>query len=828
MDKIIADGRIRFLIFLVAITGSILFLLSLAVKAEFQTNQNHRDEINEYAQFLNYQIRDEFDRLGLALRNNVHSRPVRGLAEVDLEYINNLILTNRGLRWIELCDIKGTVIRSELSDHVGLNRSNEGWFTRWNKSILVHGSMSDIPVFKSQFLDPGDHGLKKISVPILSDGGSVVGVVLFVWSWESFLKDVLSSHFNHSRDYSVVAVDDYGGMRVVFGGSYNRTLVEDYIKTYGFDNGYRRDFILSNVLKMNIEDSSDDCSIVLVKSDYRSKNLVLQRDAWLVLSFCAFVFLVIGFFNWKNVDVGKGGGAGRRGLFIVALGLAYEKFDCYMRGLKDFLSGWSSRASSCRADGAEWGGYFISPAKWLGYPIVKVGGSMGLGVFESLKRGFDYDTFKRFFPQLKRVGLSTTSLAFGFTRNFQSVYPFAKGYQAQSFFDLSYVGFDKESIRGWFNSFFDFFPESFSCWDVSSNCFYFSKGWNAVLGLDSAINVNLEQLSDLMSKSDMNNVREMMRSIFDHSFSSGFSCHFNVKHASGRLVSLECNAVVLRSQENGYPLQIIGLIKDRSEIDQLKKQANDSWIAAQLEAESNDGMSHFLEIACVEVSKPLGLINDFANQIVLGGLDLDRVSLARKILDATEAISSVLSAVNILSDLDSRGCDLHSVKFSLPSLVDGICIKAKSACIEKGIEFNYEKSLSGGGSFIGDINRIGVVIYNLLFHAIDVTQHGAVTIRLHLTAESSAHQDVVIEVIDNGGGCDGRRINDVFETPTPLSLTSGTAFVKLGLRLFVAKAIVDMFYGHIACDPVVGEGNKFLVRLPLFSADSVTDETYLD
>ena len=112
-------------------------------------------------------------------------------------------------------------------------------------------------------------------------------------------------------------------------------------------------------------------------------------------------------------------------------------------------------------------------------------------------------------------------------------------------------------------------------------------------------------------------------------------------------------------------------------------------------------------------------------------------------------------------------------------------------------------------ALLGDQDRLQQVFINLLANAIKFTDAGGVTVRLRRDARAA---EAEVEVADTGPGiaeADCERIFDKFERVGSQSEEGS------GLGLPIARDIVELHQGRIRVESRVGQGSRFLVRLPL-------------
>jgi signal transduction histidine kinase len=108
----------------------------------------------------------------------------------------------------------------------------------------------------------------------------------------------------------------------------------------------------------------------------------------------------------------------------------------------------------------------------------------------------------------------------------------------------------------------------------------------------------------------------------------------------------------------------------------------------------------------------------------------------------------------------------------------------------------------------GDRDRLSQVFINLVNNAIKFTERGGIHIRL-----SRDGNETQIEIEDTGRGVpqeDLTRIFDKFERVKSSEDIEGT-----GLGLPITKGIVELHHGRIWAESQLGQGSRFIIRLPL-------------
>ncbi|MCW2920911.1 MAG: sensor signal transduction histidine kinase [Thermoleophilia bacterium] len=119
-------------------------------------------------------------------------------------------------------------------------------------------------------------------------------------------------------------------------------------------------------------------------------------------------------------------------------------------------------------------------------------------------------------------------------------------------------------------------------------------------------------------------------------------------------------------------------------------------------------------------------------------------------------------------------------------------------------------------AYLGDRDRLGQVLDNLLTNAIKFTSDGGrIDLRVHERPADGDHDGaIVLEVADTGRGIPLDEQARLFERFARARSADEDAVQGVGLGLAITKAIVDAHGGTIELESEVGIGTTFRVVLP--------------
>jgi two-component system CheB/CheR fusion protein len=218
----------------------------------------------------------------------------------------------------------------------------------------------------------------------------------------------------------------------------------------------------------------------------------------------------------------------------------------------------------------------------------------------------------------------------------------------------------------------------------------------------------------------------------------------------------------------------------------------------------------FLAIASHELRTPLttlsGSLQLLQRRLRSADSDGRLNNLVERSLEQTRRLQQHIAELMDVARLQGGKLQLQREPFDLTALVRQLSETADFLESEQTIQLTAPEHPI---IIDGDANRIQQVVFNLLTNAITHAAESKV-IDLRLRQEPDA---AILEVEDYGPG--------VPESMTPLLFSRFFQAEErpagrqgLGLGLYIAKEITEAHGGTIAVESVVGQGTKFIIRLP--------------
>ena len=178
-------------------------------------------------------------------------------------------------------------------------------------------------------------------------------------------------------------------------------------------------------------------------------------------------------------------------------------------------------------------------------------------------------------------------------------------------------------------------------------------------------------------------------------------------------------------------------------------------------------------------------------------------TISRQVLRLTRLVSELLD----LSRIESGRLDLKKTEFNLEELVEEAVQEARYTTTRHAIIFSSEYK----GNLIGDRDRIGQVLANLLNNAI---KYSTDSDKIEVWMEAVGENRVTISIKDYGIGIAKKDQSRIFERFYRAEGKSEQTYPGFGIGLFIANEIVQRHNGTITVKSQKNKGALFVLSLP--------------
>ncbi|MBL4938814.1 MAG: response regulator [Lutibacter sp.] len=263
-------------------------------------------------------------------------------------------------------------------------------------------------------------------------------------------------------------------------------------------------------------------------------------------------------------------------------------------------------------------------------------------------------------------------------------------------------------------------------------------------------------------------------------------------------------------------------ITDRmlSEVE-LKKAKDFAEESLKVKSEFLANMSH-------EIRTPLNSIIGFTDLLLESKITSEQQLHLETMKNSGEILLSLINNVLDLSKLDSDKFVIEEVSFNLHKNLNEVVRLMKIKADEKNISLELIIDPSTPKQVIGDSNRLGQILLNLIGNAVKFTNEGSVLIFVKKLSEKNDIAKVTFEIKDTGIGIVSNKINTVFGAFSQAKSDTSRIYGGTGLGLTIVKKLINLLKGEIKVESKFGEGSVFKITLPLKKSEEVSDEQTIE
>lgn len=180
---------------------------------------------------------------------------------------------------------------------------------------------------------------------------------------------------------------------------------------------------------------------------------------------------------------------------------------------------------------------------------------------------------------------------------------------------------------------------------------------------------------------------------------------------------------------------------------------------------------------------------------------------------ADSSAHRLLGIINDLLDITSiaqRKLKLGVRPFDLRETIRMAAEMLAPTARERGLSLHWSVAPEVPTQAVGDPDRLGQVLTNLLDNAVKFTEQGEIDLSLTVTGE-----DLAFTVRDSGIGIPAEQLKRIFEPFNQGDSSLTRRYGGTGLGLAICRELVTLMGGTIRVTSEVGRGSVFSVNLPL-------------
>ncbi len=225
--------------------------------------------------------------------------------------------------------------------------------------------------------------------------------------------------------------------------------------------------------------------------------------------------------------------------------------------------------------------------------------------------------------------------------------------------------------------------------------------------------------------------------------------------------------------------------------------------------------SELIAMISHDVRAPLSAVMTAVAMLEKTGLTPQQQRYVRILQSSTSHSLTLLNSILDLSALEAGHAVLREREFDLrPLLEQAVAVARTTAARKPDLRVVLEVAEDTPCRLVGDGDKVGQVLMNLLGNAVKFTDQGQVSLMVYARAATADSVSLEFLVSDTGIGIAADRLPFIFNEFTQASPEIGEKYGGSGLGLAISRKLLRLFDADLAVTSTVGQGTTFSFVVP--------------
>jgi two-component system sensor histidine kinase/response regulator len=267
------------------------------------------------------------------------------------------------------------------------------------------------------------------------------------------------------------------------------------------------------------------------------------------------------------------------------------------------------------------------------------------------------------------------------------------------------------------------------------------------------------------------------------------------------------------SWQNTVSYDDYGNIKGTTSIGEditLQQKARQELITAKEHAERTSHFkSEFLSIMSHEIRTPMNAVIGITNLLLSEDPRPEQLEYLNTLKFSSENLLAIINDILDYNKIEAGKLQLSKTPFNLHQLAQKIRQSFYAKALEKNLAIELISDSTIPEFLMGDQNRLGQILINLVNNAVKFTSAGKVTILLEKEQINNKEVLVNFKIIDTGIGISAQSLEVIFDPFIQEDQIINHEYGGTGLGLAITKRLIELYQSSIKVISELGKGTQF-------------------